>query len=117
MFKSNEVFSNHYLFKNGEQIGWIDVTSLMFTLRTLNKIEYNENYCIKTTTTKKDALKQSTIGYYQKFGVYSKPIVVTTKDFCLDGRHRIHCNRMNKIYNIPAYVVPHKAINQFINKS
>ena len=117
MFKSNEVFSKHYLFKNGEYIGFIDITLLMFTLRTLNKIEYNENYCIKTTTTKKDALKQSTIGYYQRFGVCSKPIVVTTKDFCLDGRHRIHCNRMNKIYNIPAYVVPHKAINQFINKS
>ena len=81
MFKSNEVFSNHYLFKNGEQIGWIDVTSLMFTLRTLNKIEYDESYCIKTTATKKDALKQSTIGYYQKFGVCSKPIVVTTKTF------------------------------------
>ena len=117
MFKSNEVFSNHYLFKNGEQIGWIDVTSLMFTLRTLNKIEYNKNYCIKTTTTKKDALKQSTISYYQKFGVCPRPIVVTSKDVCLDGRHRIHYNRRNKIYNIPAYVVPHKEINQFINKS
>lgn len=117
MFKSNEAFSNHYLFKNGEYIGWIDVTSLMLTLRTLNKVEYHENYCIKTTTTKKDDLKQSTIGYYQKFGICSRPIVVTTNDFCLDGRHRIHCNRMNKIYNIPAYVVPHKEINQFTNKS
>jgi hypothetical protein len=117
MFNSNEVFSNHHLFKSGEYIGWIDVSSLMLTLRTLNKVKYSENYCIKKTETKKAPLKQSTIAYYQKFGVCPRPIVVTTKDFCLDGRHRIHYNRRNKNYNIHAYVVPHKEINQFTNKS
>ena len=117
MFKSNEVFSNHHIFENGNHAGWIDVTSLMLTLRSLNEVKYHEDYCIENTSLKDDELKKATLDYYEKYGVCNKPVVITTENFCLDGRHRIYFNLLNNIQHIPAYVIPHERINTFIHIS
>tara|TARA_R110002153_G_scaffold97692_3_gene232602 strand:+ start:431 stop:817 length:387 start_codon:yes stop_codon:yes gene_type:complete len=113
MFKSNEVFSDHCIFKNGDIVGWVDVTSLMFTLRALNKIEYQKSYIIKDTTLKNDDFKKATLEYYEKHGICDRPIVVTTKNFCLDGRHRVHASRLKGKLHIKAYIVPHNLIETF----
>lgn len=117
MFKLNEIFSNHHIFENGEHVGWIDVHGLMLTLRSLKKIDYQEKYCIKNTILKDYELKEDVLAYYKKYGVYDKPIVVTTENFCLDGRHRVHYNLSCGNNFCKAYIVPHNMIKSFIKKT
>ena len=117
MFKSNEVFSHHCILENGDCTGWIDITLLMFTLRALNKIEYQKKYCIKDIELKKDNFKKDTLEYYEKYGICDRPIVVTTENFCLDGRHRVHASRLKGEECIKAYIVPHNLIETFIKKT
>lgn len=117
MFKLNEVFSNHHIFKNGKHIGWIDVHNLMLTLRSLKKIDYEEKYCIENVKLKDDEFKPDTLKYFEKYGAPDKPVVITTHNFCLDGRHRVHYNCLKGNKFIKAYVIPHELVEMFLIKS
>jgi hypothetical protein len=117
MFKLNEVFSNHHIFENGKHVGWIDVHNLMFTLRSLKKIDYQEKYSIENVKLKDDEFKPDTLEYFEKYGAPNKPVVITTENFCLDGRHRIHYNRLKGNQYMKAYVIPHELIDSFIKKT
>jgi len=103
-------YSNHQLTLRS----YINVSSLMRTLKALKKVQYVEEYDITNTTSQTFPLKEITMNHYRKRGVYTKPIVVTDDDYCLDGRHRIAFYKENNISTLPAYVVPRSQVDKFI---
>jgi len=103
-------YSDHYLTDKS----FIDVTSLIRTLKTLKKVSYTETYDITNTICQTFSLKENVMNYYNEYGIYKEPIVVTDDDYCLDGRHRIAFLKESNIMICPAYVVPREYINKFI---
>ena len=103
-------YSNYYISENS----YININSLMLTLKTLKKIQYTEAYNITNTTCQSFSLKESTMQYYKNSGVCKDPIVVTDDDHCLDGRHRIAFHKENNISTLPAYIVPRSQVDKFI---
>lgn len=103
-------YSNHYL----SETSYIDISTLVVTLKTLRKVQYVEAYNITNTTCQTFPLKESVMNYYNKCGVYTKPIVVTDDDHCLDGRHRIAYHKESSSITCPAYIVPQSYVNKFI---
>jgi hypothetical protein len=103
-------YSNHQLTLRS----YINVSSLMNTLKALKKVQYVEEYDITNTTSQTFPLKEITMNHYRKRGVYPKPIVVTDDNYCLDGRHRIAYYRENNINICSAYIVPRSQIDKFI---
>lgn len=103
-------YSNHYI----SDTKYINISSLILTLSALRKVKYVEEYNINNTTCQTFPLKESTMNYYKTYGVYTKPIVVTDDDFCLDGRHRVAFHKENNIFTLPAYIVPRSQVDKFI---
>ena len=111
----NQRFSNHWLGEDEEHSNYcINVHQMIKTLHCLRLVSFEKNYDISNTTCKSWPLKTSVLNHYQTEGVYTKPIVVTDDDYCLDGRHRIAFYKENKISTLPAYVVPRSQVDKFI---
>lgn len=112
MLIPHQLFSHHIL----QDDQYIDVKQLVITLNALRLLVYDASYNISETTCKEYPLKSDVMSYYTSNGVCRMPIVVTSDDYCLDGRHRVSYRKQTADIFCPAYIAPSDYVIKFIKQ-
>jgi hypothetical protein len=103
-------FSNHIL-PDGREI---NVSTLISTLNSLGMVRLVERYDISRTTYTNTNFKTCVMKFMETI-IPDIPVVITSNNHCIDGRHRIQSNLNVRNYHIPAYIIPHEMICKFIS--